>query len=1043
MSLFSDLRQHIEAAFERAEKGDSKITDRILNMEGMSGRKTRHFYNNLLDKSDARYLEIGTWKGSSTCSAMCGNNATVVCIDNWSEFGGPKDEFLSNFNAYKGLNNARFIEQDCYKVDITQLPKFNMYMFDGNNTKDSHYKALVHYYNCLDDMFVFIVDDWNWKDVRDGTYDSFKQLQLTVLYEREIKTTDDDTHPTWGSEKQQQWHNGIYVAILQKTSNRLFNPSVSLPPITDAPLGNPAPPTTNVILTVFAGRHRYLSILKRYLDRLLEKNILTEVHLWDYAKDSSDSVYLREIERENPKYVYKKPIHNMPHWNEYYLYYTNASYAAEDIIIKCDDDVVYIDTDQMCAYINEIKQGGLYYPNIVNNDVCAYIQTKYGVHDLCNDSDVYYNYDKDDVPLTGWDGGWYARYDRAAAVHTEFLTNKKKFSIRAPTFPWKGRISINMFGARFATIKKYFELFMQHGKNNDEGFYSYDLYNYVNGSNYIVPFMNIVHFAFNPQNAFALDHAYLESYRILSSLPPITDALLGNPAPPTTNVILTIFAGRYRYLSILKSYLDRLLEKNILTEIHLWDYARDPSDSVYIQTLERENPKYVYKKPIHNMPRWNEYYLYYTNASYAAEDIIIKCDDDVVYIDTDQMCAYINEITQGGLYYPNIVNNDVCAYIQTKYGVHDLCNDSNIYSNYGKDETPLTAWCIGWYMKYECAAAVHSKFLENRKKFNINAPTISWNGRISINMFGARFESLKNYYNLFLHHGNDDDEAFFSYNLYKYVAASNYIVPFMNIVHFAFNPQNADALDNAYLESYRILSKRPDLNVFPHLLDLSHKDCIPANHFNYLKQLKASGFEPKVIYDIGSCVLHWTNKAKELWPDATYILFDAFREAEFLYSGYEYRMGVLCDQDNRELRFYKNVEQPSGNSYYREVGCENGKYFPEDRYTVEIGMRLDTIVKERGFPLPDLIKIDVQGAERDIISGGVNTISNATHMICEMQHTNYNDGAPKVSETLPYIESLGWECVAPMLQNNGADADYGFTNRVLQMKHTAVAEGLQ
>jgi hypothetical protein len=216
MSSFLELKQHIEIAFENAEKDESKITDGILNMEGMSGKKTRHFYNNLLNMDDARYLEIGTWKGSSVCSAMCGNKAKVVCIDNWSEFGGPKSEFLINFNIYKGENEASFIEQDCYKVNTLLLPRFNIYMYDGNHTQDSHYKALVHYYRCLDDMFVFIVDDWNWKGVRDGTYDSFNKLKLSVLYQKEIRTTDDNTHPPWGSEKQQEWHNGIYVAILKK-----------------------------------------------------------------------------------------------------------------------------------------------------------------------------------------------------------------------------------------------------------------------------------------------------------------------------------------------------------------------------------------------------------------------------------------------------------------------------------------------------------------------------------------------------------------------------------------------------------------------------------------------------------------------------------------------------------------------------------------------------------------------------------------------------------------------------------------------------------
>jgi len=215
MELFIDLKQHIETAFEMAENKRSKITDELIQMEGMTGTKTRHFYNNLLNRPDARYLEIGTWKGSSVCSAMCGNRARVLCIDNWSEFGGPKEDFLRNFNKYKGDNTANFIESDCYKVDTTKLPKFNIYLYDGNHTKDSHYNALVHYYNCLDDIFIFIVDDWNWQAVRDGTYDSFKKLNLTRLYEKEIRLTQDDSH-TPQPLASETWHNGIYVAILQK-----------------------------------------------------------------------------------------------------------------------------------------------------------------------------------------------------------------------------------------------------------------------------------------------------------------------------------------------------------------------------------------------------------------------------------------------------------------------------------------------------------------------------------------------------------------------------------------------------------------------------------------------------------------------------------------------------------------------------------------------------------------------------------------------------------------------------------------------------------
>jgi hypothetical protein len=184
-------------------------------MEGMSGTKTRHFYNNLLRYPDARYLEIGTWKGSSVCSAMCGNTATVVCIDNWSQCGGPKEDFLTNFNKFKGNNNATFIENDCFQVNVSTLPKFNIYMYDGEHSENSHYRALSHYYNCLDDVFIFIVDDWNDKRVRDGTYRAICDLNLKVLYEKEIRLTWDNTH-TPVEQAKATWWNGIYIAILQK-----------------------------------------------------------------------------------------------------------------------------------------------------------------------------------------------------------------------------------------------------------------------------------------------------------------------------------------------------------------------------------------------------------------------------------------------------------------------------------------------------------------------------------------------------------------------------------------------------------------------------------------------------------------------------------------------------------------------------------------------------------------------------------------------------------------------------------------------------------
>lgn len=213
--LLTEYKNHIIDSIEKAEEYSSKINNEILELDGMSGKKTRHFYNNLVNFKDARYLEVGTWKGSSVCSAMFGNKSKIVCIDDWSEFGGPKEDFLNNFNKFKGDNDASFYEIDCFSINPLDLPKFNMYLFDGNHQEDSHFKAISHFLPCLDDIFIFIVDDWNWLDVRNGTRKSIEQNNLKVLYENEIKMTIDNSH-TPREIAHDTWWNGIFICILKK-----------------------------------------------------------------------------------------------------------------------------------------------------------------------------------------------------------------------------------------------------------------------------------------------------------------------------------------------------------------------------------------------------------------------------------------------------------------------------------------------------------------------------------------------------------------------------------------------------------------------------------------------------------------------------------------------------------------------------------------------------------------------------------------------------------------------------------------------------------
>lgn len=275
--------------------------------------------------------------------------------------------------------------------------------------------------------------------------------------------------------------------------------------------------------------------------------------------------------------------------------------------------------------------------------------------------------------------------------------------------------------------------------------------------------------------------------------------------------VLTIFAGRYKYLSILKNYLDLLLNKNLLYEVHLWNFARTESDYEYVINITKNNDQYKLFTPNKEsiMKKWNqwaEYYEYYaiTTDDY---DILIKCDDDIVYIDVNSFEKFINEVKENSLYFPNIINNDVCAYIQSINNVHNLVDTIDLKLMVTGCTTPLTGW-NGWFTQPEKADKIHNLFLSDRTKFIINKPNISWSSRISINMFAGTFNTIKKYFNLFKQIGNGDDEAFFSSKVCEFTKSINYIVPYFNVVHFSFGPQLVDGLDDKYVNKYYELSKQ-------------------------------------------------------------------------------------------------------------------------------------------------------------------------------------------------------------------------------------------
>jgi hypothetical protein len=210
----------LKISFDQAIADIGGPPEFVRDIEGMSGQKYRTFISALVRSwPDARYLEVGSWRGSTAAAALCGNSVGALCIDNWSQFGGPKSEFLANMEKVRSLSpdlDFRFAESDFRNVDYTSIGDFNIFLFDGPHSELDQYEGIMRARPALQNPFVLIVDDWNWPEVRLGTFRAIRDAQFSVASAIEVRTTQDNTHAS-NKGKSSDWHNGYFIAVLTGT----------------------------------------------------------------------------------------------------------------------------------------------------------------------------------------------------------------------------------------------------------------------------------------------------------------------------------------------------------------------------------------------------------------------------------------------------------------------------------------------------------------------------------------------------------------------------------------------------------------------------------------------------------------------------------------------------------------------------------------------------------------------------------------------------------------------------------------------------------
>lgn len=166
-------------------------------------------------------------------------------------------------------------------------------------------------------------------------------------------------------------------------------------------------------------------------------------------------------------------------------------------------------------------------------------------------------------------------------------------------------------------------------------------------------------------------------------------------------------------------------------------------------------------------------------------------------------------------------------------------------------------------------------------------------------------------------------------------------------------------------------------------------------------------FTPQRVLDIGANIGEWYSLCKSNFPGSYIFSIEANDGCEeALKSVNPNSLIALLAKDEKIYDFYTKIDAPTatGNSIYRELT----PYYDNDSTNLIVkkqGVMLDKLFPNETF---DLIKMDIQGAELDVISGGINLCKKAKGILLEVALKEYNSNSPLHDEVVKYMESIGF-----------------------------------
>lgn len=194
------------------------------------------------------------------------------------------------------------------------------------------------------------------------------------------------------------------------------------------------------------------------------------------------------------------------------------------------------------------------------------------------------------------------------------------------------------------------------------------------------------------------------------------------------NVQLFAFWGRKENIEIQLPFILQILQEHPQVHFVGWNLTQNEADDDYVRGLVSKinTRRFIVDNSFHSASMgdgWNMVYQHYTSPIYS-NDIFVKLDDDVIFIETDRFGYFLECIASNrhSVISANVVNNGACTYHQPR--LPQVFEDCNI---------PL----LDVHESLEYAMGCHRAFTEHPGDFLGNELVLSscdtW---LSINVIG-------------------------------------------------------------------------------------------------------------------------------------------------------------------------------------------------------------------------------------------------------------------------------------------------------------------